>query len=136
MRDLIVEVERLFAIMRNDVKYAPIGPLSLENYIKRFREAIAALKGAEPVASAATHLTSLEARGVRTLGDLASPPSAVSDGWRRGDHVTIEHDGFTGTLLDPYTTLEGKRGWTVQLDNARVVHVYGEKWLLPKQGGE
>lgn len=71
---------------------------------------------------------------------LASPvPAEPSAGWRRGDRVRIEHDGFTGTLLDPYVTLEGKRGWNVQLDNARVVHVYGEKWLLPAspdKGGE
>lgn len=41
----------------------------------------------------------------------------------------IEHDGFVGTVIGVYTTLEGKRGVVLQLDNAKVVHVYGEKWL-------
>jgi len=60
--------------------------------------------------------------------DIAARP------WKRGDIVRIEHDGFVGTLLDPYTTLDGKRGWTVQLLHARVVHVYGEKWLVRQEG--
>lgn len=72
----------------------------------------------------------------RPLYASPAPAPADTSGWKRGDRVKIEHDGFVGTLLDPYTTLEGKRGWTVQLDNARVVHVYGEKWLIaaPSEG--
>lgn len=49
--------------------------------------------------------------------------------WKRGDVVMVRYDGFVGVLLDPYTTLQGRRGWTVQLMNAKVVHVYGEDRL-------
>lgn len=44
---------------------------------------------------------------------------------------TIEHDGFTGTKIGYYVTLEGKHGAVLQQDGSRVVHVYGEKWLKP-----
>lgn len=64
-----------------------------------------------------------------------SPPAGVSAetvaSSRRGDHYTIAHDGFAGTVIGDYVTLEGKRGVVMQLDNAKVVHVYGEKWLPP-----
>lgn len=49
--------------------------------------------------------------------------------WPRGTRIRVEHDGFEGVVLDPYITLEGKRGQVCQLAGARVVHVYGEKWL-------
>lgn len=48
-----------------------------------------------------------------------------------GSHYRIEHDGFSGTVIGDYITLEGKRGVVLQLDGCRVVHVYGEKWLKP-----
>lgn len=46
-------------------------------------------------------------------------------------HVTIAHDGFSGNIIGYYTTREGKRGVVVQQDGTRVVHVYGEKWIIP-----
>lgn len=49
---------------------------------------------------------------------------------RPAGHVTIDHDGFTGDIIGHYTTREGKRGVVVQQDGTRVVHVYGEKWLV------
>jgi len=48
-----------------------------------------------------------------------------------GTPIAIEHDGFSGRVIGYYETLEGKRGVNLQLDGARVVHVYGEKWLKP-----
>jgi len=48
---------------------------------------------------------------------------------RLGEHHTIAHDGFTGTVIGSYVTVEGKRGVVMQQDGTRVVHVYGEKWL-------
>ena len=52
----------------------------------------------------------------------------------RGTPVTIEHDGFSGKVIGWYETLEGKPGVNLQLDNARVVHVYGMKWIDAKEG--
>lgn len=50
----------------------------------------------------------------------------VAAGWpARGTRFTIEYDGFTGTVIGEYLTLEGKPGAVLQLDGARVVHVYG-----------
>lgn len=49
--------------------------------------------------------------------------------WPRGTRIRVEHDGFEGIVLGPYETLEGKRGQVCQLVGARVIHVYGEKWL-------
>jgi hypothetical protein len=46
-----------------------------------------------------------------------------------GTRYHIEHDGFSGTVIGHYVTREGKPGVVLQLDNARVVHVYGTKWL-------
>lgn len=50
-------------------------------------------------------------------------------GDRRGQQFTIDHHGFAGQIIGHYTTLEGKTGIVGQLASARVVHVYGEKWL-------
>lgn len=44
---------------------------------------------------------------------------------------SIEFDGFTGTVIGYYTTLEGKEGVVLQQDGTRVVHVYGRKHLKP-----
>ena len=58
------------------------------------------------------------------------PDEIMAMAWPRGTRVRVEHDGFEGVVLGPYTTLEGKRGQVCQLAGARVVHVYGEKWLM------
>lgn len=49
-----------------------------------------------------------------------------------GPTHTIDHDGFIGEVVGHYTTREGKRGVVLQQIGTRVVHVYGEKWLKPK----
>lgn len=46
-----------------------------------------------------------------------------------GDIYKIEHDGFKGTIIGFYTTIEGKEGVVLQQCGTRVVHVYGLKWL-------
>lgn len=48
-----------------------------------------------------------------------------------GAPYTIEHDGFVGKVIGYYLTEQGKAGVVLQLAGARVVHVYGEKWLVP-----
>lgn len=50
-----------------------------------------------------------------------------------GTTYTIEHDGFSGTVIGSYTTREGKEGVVLQQVGTRVVHVYGRKWLKPAQ---
>lgn len=47
-----------------------------------------------------------------------------------GTTVAIEHDGFVGTVIGYYETREGKRGVVLQQVGTRVVHVYGERWLV------
>jgi len=47
------------------------------------------------------------------------------DPWWKGKHASVEMDGFSGTIIGEYTTLEGKHGWVIQLDGTKVVHVYG-----------
>ena len=47
------------------------------------------------------------------------------------ERYSIEFDGFTGTVIGSYTTLEGKEGVVLQQDGTRVVHVYGRKNLKP-----
>ena len=46
-----------------------------------------------------------------------------------GTQLSVEHDGFSGSVIGYYVTREGKPGLVLQLDGARVVHVYGEKWF-------
>jgi hypothetical protein len=48
-----------------------------------------------------------------------------------GTPIAIEHDGFNGVVIGWYVRLDGVPGIVAQLDDARVVHVYGEKWLKP-----
>lgn len=72
----------------------------------------------------------LEAATAALAGHAAAEGEAKEPvAWPRGTRIRVEHDGFEGVVLDPYTTLEGKRGQVCQLAGARVVHVYGEKWL-------
>lgn len=51
--------------------------------------------------------------------------------WPIGTKLSVAHDGFSGTVQGYYATREGKLGLVFQLDNARVIHVYGEKWFKP-----
>lgn len=69
--------------------------------------------------------------GGGSLRDAIRAYLDAADDWRPVGHVTIEHDGFSGDIIGHYTTREGKRGVVVQQDGTRVVHVYGERWLLP-----
>jgi len=84
----------------------------------------------EAACKAAGGLSSWEAAAAITayLASVQGEPVAMA--WPRGTRVRVEHDGFEGVVLGPYTTLEGKRGQVCQLAGARVVHVYGEKWLM------
>lgn len=58
---------------------------------------------------------------VQPLYTHPSPAPSASMG-----RVTVEYDGFVGTVIGSYVTREGKRGVVVQQDGTRVVHVYGE----------
>lgn len=53
-------------------------------------------------------------------------PEPVAD-----ERYRIEHDGFVGTKIGEYQRLDGKRGVVLQQDGTNIVHVYGEKWLVP-----
>jgi len=46
-----------------------------------------------------------------------------------GSRWRAEYDGYVGTVIGWYVTREGRPGLDLQLDNARVVHVYGLKHL-------
>lgn len=46
--------------------------------------------------------------------------------------VTIDHDGFRGTIIGHYITREGKAGVVLQHVGSKIVHVYGEKWIVSK----
>ena len=48
-----------------------------------------------------------------------------------GGHCIIDHDGFQGEVIGYYVTREGKAGVVLQQFGTKVVHVYGEKWILP-----
>lgn len=56
-----------------------------------------------------------------------------------GMRVSVEYDGFTGTIIGSYMTREGKEGWVIQQDGTRVVHVYGKSRItvldLPRPKG-
>ena len=49
--------------------------------------------------------------------------------WPIGTELSVEHDGFAGTVQGHYVTREGKPGLVLQQDGTRIVHVYGEKWF-------
>lgn len=49
--------------------------------------------------------------------------------WPMGTSLSVAHDGFAGTVQGYYMTREGKPGLVLQLDDARVIHVYGTKWF-------
>lgn len=51
-----------------------------------------------------------------------------------GTRLSVEHDGFEGTIIGYYRTREGKPGLVLQQDNTRIVHVYGEKWFQEDVG--
>ena len=48
-----------------------------------------------------------------------------------GKKFRIEHDGFVGTVIGTYKRLDGYEGVVMQMDGAKIVHVYGLKWLVP-----
>jgi len=69
-------------------------------------------------------------RGGRTAGHVGiSHLLAIAERFPPGAEHFIEHDGFRGRVVGYYQTEEGKPGVALQLVNARVVHVYGTKWL-------
>jgi len=50
-----------------------------------------------------------------------------------GAHCIIDHDCFQGEVIGYYATREGKAGAVLQQFGTKVVHVYGEKWILPAE---
>jgi len=46
-----------------------------------------------------------------------------------GTPLSVEHDGFKGAVIGYYVTAEGKPGLVLQLNRAKVVHVYSTKWF-------
>lgn len=77
-----------------------------------------------------SRLTVVHALRACGFGALTTPqvPAPIHP---RGTRYSIEHDGFTGTVIGHYERLDGKRGVVLQQDGTNVVHVYGEKWLKP-----
>ncbi len=55
--------------------------------------------------------------------------SLLAEAHPPGSEYTIAHDGFVGHVIGYYFTDEGKPGVVLQLKDARVVHVYGTRWL-------
>lgn len=72
----------------------------------------------DSLSEAATAISTLQGERDAALARALTGPHL-------GQHYTIEHDGFSGVVIGLYTTLEGKPGVVMQLDGARVVHVYG-----------
>ena len=54
---------------------------------------------------------------------------SLMDRYPYGTELSVEHDGFAGTVVGYYITREGNHGLSLQLHNAKVVHVYSEKWF-------
>lgn len=52
-----------------------------------------------------------------------------------GSRWECTNDDFVGEVIGYYTTKELKQGVVLQLDDARVVHVYQTKWLQPCSNG-
>ena len=46
-----------------------------------------------------------------------------------GTPLSVAHDGFKGVVIGYYVTVEGKPGLVLQLNRAKVVHVYSTKWF-------
>ena len=61
---------------------------------------------------------------------MTHPTTATAGGMPEiGTIVSIEHDGFVGTVIGYYTTREGKPGVVLQQIGTKVVHVYGARWI-------
>lgn len=77
-------------------------------------------------------------KGAKENGWRETPLFAapVADKQWRPARYRIEHDGFVGTQIGEYTRLDGKRGAVLQQDGTNIVHVYGEKWLVPVETAE
>jgi len=57
--------------------------------------------------------------------------TSIIDRFPYGSRWMNQNDDFKGSVIGWYVTRENKLGVTLQLDNARVVHVYNIKWLDP-----
>jgi hypothetical protein len=64
---------------------------------------------------------------------MMDPDSFISlmNSFPYGSRWINANDGFKGTVVGWYVTREGKHGVDLQLDNAKVIHVYQIKWLDP-----
>ena len=67
---------------------------------------------------------------METLDDFdESAFTKLLAGFPYGVQLSVKHDGFAGSVIGYYVTREGKPGLVLQLDDARVVHVYSTKWF-------
>lgn len=79
------------------------------------------------------HATKYElANDLRIQAELID--AALAEQGEAPQRYRIEHDGFVGTKIGEYRRRDGKRGVVLQQDGTNIVHVYGEKWLVPVEG--
>lgn len=69
-------------------------------------------------------MAAIRARAMLSASPVPPSERGYEDG--TGARVSVEYDGFAGTVIGSYRTREGKRGWVVQQDGTKVVHVYGQ----------
>lgn len=48
-----------------------------------------------------------------------------------GRRYRVVHDEFQGVVIGFYCRLDGYPGTVLQQDGTKVVHVYGNRWLVP-----
>lgn len=66
---------------------------------------------------------------METVADFWAEFADLSEIYPPNTRLYVKHDGFAGTVRGYYVTKEGKPGLVLQLDNAKVIHVYSTKWL-------
>ena len=76
-------------------------------------------------------IAELESKGVKTpTTQRYATLYDLIEAYPLGKRFRIEHDGFVGTVCGWYVRDDGRPGVDLQLEGARVVHVYGLKWLV------
>lgn len=80
-----------------------------------------------------TEALECELKRVRALGVTSQTQMDILLSLMRkfplGEHFRIAHDGYAGKVCGWYVRDDGAPGVNLQLDNAKVVHVYGTKWI-------
>lgn len=64
-----------------------------------------------------------------TIAERMALINGLVDKFPLGQYFRIEHDGYAGKVCGWYVRDDGAPGVCLQLDDAKVVHVYGTKWL-------